>query len=63
LIFVEGENLSASFVGGNTGFQFFFAKSKDPKGQIKFEQTPDIPPIARDSLAYCVTFCSFSILV
>jgi hypothetical protein len=34
----------------------FFVKSQDPKGQMKFERTPDIPANAGDGLAYGV-FC------
>ncbi len=42
--------------GGSVCFLFFFVKSQDPKGQIKYERTPDIPAIAGDGLAYGVAF-------
>jgi len=32
-------------------FPFFFVKSQDPKGTMKFERTPDIPVIAGDGVA------------
>ncbi len=34
------------FVGGSAVSIFFFVKSQDPKGTMKFEQTPDIPGVA-----------------
>jgi hypothetical protein len=45
---------------------FFFVKSQDPKGQMKFEQTPNIPAIAGDGLlvVHMVWLvCNFWILV
>ena len=54
LNFVEGKTVTAYFVGGRAGFLFFFVKSQDPKRQMKFERTPDIPAIADDGLAYGV---------
>jgi hypothetical protein len=33
---------------------FVLVKSQDPKGKMKFEQTPDMPAIAGDGLAYGV---------
>jgi hypothetical protein len=40
--------------GGLAGFLYFFVKSQDPKGQMKFERTPAIPAFAGDGLAYGV---------
>ncbi len=53
-IFVERKVVTALCVGGQTGFLFFFVKSQDPKGTMKFEWTPDIPVIAGDSITYGV---------
>ncbi len=33
---------------------FFFVKSQDPKGKMKFEQTTDTPVIAGDGITYGV---------
>ncbi len=38
---------------------FFFVKSQDLKGQMKFKWTPDIPVIAGDGLAYGVACLQF----
>ncbi len=38
---------------------FFIVKSQDPKGQMKFEWTPDIQAIAGDGLAYGVACLQF----
>jgi hypothetical protein len=54
LIFVERKVVTALCVGGRTGFLFFFVKSQDPKGKMKFEQTPDILVIAGDGITYGV---------
>ena len=54
LNFVEGKTVTASFVGGCSGFLFCFVKSQDPKSQMKFERTPGIPANAGDGLAYGV---------
>ena len=59
LNFVVRKIVTASFVGGSAGFLFVFVKSQDPKGQMKFEQTPDIPAIAGDGLAYAVANLQF----
>jgi hypothetical protein len=58
--------VSAFCVWGSAGFLLFFVKRQDPyfdsipKGQMKFEQTPDIPAIAGDGLAYGVPCLQFS---
>jgi hypothetical protein len=44
------EIVTVSFVGGRA-VSFFFVKSQDPKGTMKFERTPDIPVIAGDGVA------------
>ncbi len=38
---------------------FFFVKSQDPKGKMKFERTPDIPVIAGDGITYGVACLQF----
>ena len=38
---------------------FFFVKSQDPKGTMKFERTPDIPVIAGDGITYGVACLQF----
>jgi hypothetical protein len=43
--------VTVSFVGGRAVSYYFFVKSQDPKGTMKFEQTPDIPVIAGDGVA------------
>jgi hypothetical protein len=58
-IFVEGKVVTALCVGGQTGFLFFFVKSQDPKGTIKFELTPDIPVIESDGITYGVSCLQF----
>ena len=42
------------FVGGRAVSIFFFVKSQDPKGTMKFEWTSDIPVIAGDGITYGV---------
>jgi hypothetical protein len=37
----------------------FFVKSQDPKGKMKFEQTPDIPVIAGAGITYGVSCLQF----
>ncbi len=37
LIFVERKVVTALCVRGRAGFLFFFVKSQDPKGKMKFE--------------------------
>jgi hypothetical protein len=59
LNFDERKVVTASFIGACAGFLFFFVKSQDPKGQMKFERTPDIPAIAGDGLAYGVACLQF----
>ncbi len=57
LIFVERKVATASFVGARgtpCRYPFFFVKSQDPKGKMKFERTPDIPVIAGDVIIYGV---------
>ncbi len=47
-------------------YYFFFVKSQDPKGTMKFEQTPDIPVIAGDGITYgaaCLQFLDSSLEV
>ncbi len=46
-------------VGGRTGFLFFFVKSQDPNGKMKFERTPDIAVIAGDGITYGVACLQF----
>ncbi len=61
-IFVERKVVTAICVGaviGSTGFLFFFVKSQDPKGKMKFERTPDIPVIAGDGISYGVACLQF----
>jgi hypothetical protein len=41
------------------GSNFFLVKRQEPKGQMKFEQSPDIPAIAGDGLAYAVPCLHF----
>ncbi len=48
---MERKVVTASFVGGSAGFLFVVVKCQDPKGQMKFESTPDIPAIAGYGLA------------
>jgi hypothetical protein len=38
---------------------FFFVKSQDPKGKLKFEQMPDIPVLASDGITYGVACLQF----
>ncbi len=48
---------------GAVQVSYFFVKSQDPKGKMKFERTPDIPVIAGDGITYGVWLvCSFKIL-
>jgi hypothetical protein len=54
LIFVERKVVIDSFVGGSAVSFFFFVKSQDPKGKMKFELMPDIPVIAGDGITYGV---------
>jgi hypothetical protein len=56
---IERKIVSASFVGGHASFLFFFVKSQDPKGQMKFQQVPAIPAIAVDGLAHGVACLQF----
>jgi hypothetical protein len=54
LIFVGRKVVTASFVGGSAVILFFFVKSQDPKGTMKFERMPDIPVITGDGITYSV---------
>ncbi len=54
MIFVESKVVTALCVGGRTGFLFFFVKSQNPKGTMKFERMPDILVITGDGITYGV---------
>ncbi len=58
-IFVERKVVTALCVGGCTSFLFFFVKSQDPKGKMKFELMPDIPVIEGDGITYGVACLQF----
>jgi hypothetical protein len=62
----ERKVVTASFVGGSACFLFIFVKRQDPRGQMKFERTPDVPAIAGDGLASgvpCLQFLDSSLEV
>ncbi len=58
-ILVERKVVTALCVGGRAGFLFFFVKSQDPKGTMKFEGTSDIPVIAGDGITFGVACLQF----
>jgi hypothetical protein len=62
-IFVERKVVTALCFGGRACFLFFFVKSRDPKGKMKFERMPDIPVIAGDGITFGVACLQFQILV
>jgi hypothetical protein len=53
------ENLKLPYALGAVQGFYFFCEEPRSKGQMKFEQLPDIPAIAGDGIAYGVACLQF----